>query len=88
MSENISKQSRLKIIDVHSSEEPKIDYLLNDFMPRKGIGVLIGESRVGKTFLALRLTKCLATGEKLADFKSGLNPLSENAGISPLNQLF
>lgn len=45
---------------------PRIEYLIEGLMPTTGVGLLIGQPTVGKTFLTIDMARAIATGEPLA----------------------
>jgi hypothetical protein len=42
---------------------PEPDWLIEEIMPEGGVGLLAGQSRIGKSFIALELARCVMTGE-------------------------
>lgn len=45
-------------------DESEDQWLLHEKFPRKGVGMIVAPSQSGKTFFALKLAECLATGER------------------------
>lgn len=41
---------------------PELEYLIHEFLPRKGTGLLSGATTIGKSMFTLELGACLATG--------------------------
>ncbi|MCA3642151.1 MAG: bifunctional DNA primase/polymerase [Methylobacterium sp.] len=45
-----------------AAAKPLVPWLIDDTLPLVGVGLLAGQSRVGKTFVALNLARAIATG--------------------------
>lgn len=48
-------------------DAPFPDWLIEDIIPEQGLGLLAGQSRVGKSLMALRLARAVMTGEPFCE---------------------
>ncbi|TPL00490.1 AAA family ATPase [Mesorhizobium sp. B2-4-14] len=63
----MSLDQYIRVIDREAKAEAgDADCLFSDYLPRKGVALLFGRSGVGKSFWALLLATCLATGRHAA----------------------
>jgi len=56
--------SRFRAVRMHELDRPdlKHEYLVEDFLERRGISAIAGESQSGKSFLTVHLCGCIAAG--------------------------
>lgn len=67
---------------LHGDDPPshRAEYLIGNFLPMKGVGLLVGKSKVGKTFLVIGMGASTASG---SPFLSHYIPASGQVGRLP-----
>ena len=48
---------------------PAIQWLVKNLLPKQGVALLSGRTATAKTFMAIRLAHCIATGQDFAGQK-------------------
>ncbi len=61
---NADREPRFQWADEFCRNRPDTCWLIDDYMPASSIGVLFGDSESWKTFLAIDMAGCIATGRQ------------------------